>query len=78
MTSKMWNKIDIFFDIYKFYLILCSEPVVADSLISSFKKIAKHKFNKWHLLLELKKSFKIIERYQGEIVSYVIIICILL
>lgn len=38
MTNKMWNKIDIFFDIYKFYLILCSEPVVADSLISSFKK----------------------------------------
>lgn len=58
MTSKMWNKIDIFFDIYKFYLILCSEPVVADSLISNFKKIAKNKINKWHLLLELKNHLR--------------------
>lgn len=39
MISKMWNKIDIFFDIYKFYLILCFEFVVVDLLIFSLKKI---------------------------------------
>lgn len=63
MISKMWNKIDIFFDIYKFYLILSFEFVVVDLLIFSFKKIVKYKFNKWYLFLELKKLFKIIERY---------------
>lgn len=63
MISKMWNKIDIFFDVYKFYLILCFEFVVVDLLIFNFKKIVKNKFNKWYLFLELKKLFKIIERY---------------
>lgn len=54
--------------------------MVADSLIYNFKKIAKKKQVQQMASTSRikKKSFKIMERYQGEIELYVIIIYILL